>query len=123
MSNIEANYGVTIPLSNLFISDPCTKIFTEATQVRFIGKNLVRDKEGYHLLINGSDRNIQVWISEDEKPLILKAIITYPSLPSEPQYTAVFTNWDFNVNFADRDFIFNPPQGASEIEFLSIENN
>jgi len=37
LSNIEANYGVTIPLSNLFISDPCTKIFTEATQVRFIG--------------------------------------------------------------------------------------
>lgn len=122
-SDLETKYDVTIPFSNLFISDPCTRVFAEVEQVRFVGNNMVRGQKGYHLLLNGGDRNVQVWISEDKEPLILKAIITYPSLLGQPQYTAVFTDWNFNVNFSPNDFQFNPPQGATPIEFISPSNN
>ena len=122
-SEIENKYGVTIPLSNMFISDPCTRIFQEVKQVRFIGTNMVRGKKGYHLLLNGDDRDIQIWVSQDKQPLLLKAIITYLEFPEKPQYTAVFTNWNFQTKFSEDDFKFDVPENASYIEFLSPQDN
>ena len=122
-SEIEAKYGVTIPLSNLFITDPCTRIFAEAKQIRFIGNNMVRGEKSYHLLLNGNDRNIQIWISQDQQPLLLKTIITYPELPGEPQYTAIFSDWKFDDKFSEDEFKFDVPEDASYIEFLSPNDN
>jgi hypothetical protein len=115
---VEENYGITIPMSNLVISDPCSVIKSEFEQSLFIGNNLVNRVESYHLLLIGQDRDVQIWIGKDEPPLLLKAIITYRNLPGSPQYTTLFSNWNFNPSIPDDTFIFNPPEGASKIEIL-----
>jgi hypothetical protein len=118
VGSVEENYGITIPMSNLVISDPCAVIKSEVRQSSFIGTDLVNRVESYHILLLGQERDAQMWISQDEPPLLLKAIVTYKNLPSSPQYTALFSNWNFNPSIPDDTFIFNPPEGASGIEIL-----
>ncbi len=119
---IDEKYGITIPLSNLFISDPCKAINNNIQQSLFIGTNLVNRVESYHILLTTTDKYFQLWISKAEKPVLLKAIITYKNLPGSPQYTALFSQWDFNSSITSDTFTFIPPEKASKIEFLPPQN-
>jgi hypothetical protein len=75
----------------------------------------------YHILLLGEDRDYQMWVTQDQQPLLTKAIITYKTLPGAPQYTVFFSNWNFNPQIPADTFTFKPPEGAIEIEFLPAE--
>jgi hypothetical protein len=122
VDKIEENYGITIPMSNLFVSDPCQAIKSDIQQSLYLGSNLVNRKPAYQILFVGETRNIQLWISQQEPFLIQKAIITYKDLPEFPQYTAVFSNWNFKPEITQNSFTFNPPKGTFKIDFLGSNN-
>lgn len=119
VEQMEDNYGITLPMSNLLLNDPCGGIATERQNAIFIGNNLVNRQETYHLLLIGEERDIQLWISKTEPPLIQKGIINYKDLPSSPQYTVLFSNWNFNPTFTEETFTFTPPEDAVGIQILS----
>lgn len=123
VEQVEANYGITLPMSNLLLSDPCAAIATERQQPIFVGNNLVNRQETYHILLTGEERDLQLWISKAEPPLILKGVINYKTLPNSPQYTILFSNWDFNPTLTEDIFIFTPPQDAVGIEILPSQSN
>jgi hypothetical protein len=75
----------------------------------------------YQILMQGQERDYQIWVTRDPQPLLKKAIITYKTLPGSPQYTAVFSNWNFNPNTPAETFTFSPPIGAKKIEFLPTQ--
>ncbi|NJL83538.1 MAG: DUF2092 domain-containing protein [Chloroflexaceae bacterium] len=118
VENIAENYGVVIPLSNLFVSDPCAVITPIIQTSLFIGIDMVNRVEGYHILLVAEDRDVQVWIGKDQPPLLMKVVITHKNLPSSPQYTAVFSSWDFNPSISDETFTFTPGEGVFGVEFL-----
>ncbi|MBW4696408.1 MAG: DUF2092 domain-containing protein [Aphanocapsa lilacina HA4352-LM1] len=118
---IAEKYDVTIPLSNLIVSDPCTKLKLDTLEATYIGTDMVNRVPGYHYLFTGKTRDWQLWVSEGEKPLPLKMVITYRDLPQSPQYTAVFSRWDLSPQFGEQTFAFVPPEGARAIGFLSSE--
>ncbi|ACK66156.1 conserved hypothetical protein [Rippkaea orientalis PCC 8801] len=122
IEDLEQNYGITIPLSNLFVSDPCVALDSDIQKSLFVGTNLVNRVETYHILLTREDRDVQLWISKDEQPVLLKAIITYKNLPSSPQYTAVFSQWNFNPSIEKDTFTFTVPDDAAEIEFLPTKD-
>jgi hypothetical protein len=75
----------------------------------------------YHLLLLGQERDIQIWVTQEEPPLLKKAIISYKNLPSSPQYTVRFSQWNFQPQTLPFNFTFTPPQGAVRIELLPEE--
>lgn len=123
VEQMEENYGIILPMSNLLLDDPCGAIATERQNAIFVGNNLVDRQETYHILLKGEERDIQLWISKTEPPLIVKGIINYKTLPDSPQYTALFSNWNFNPNLTDDIFQFTPPQDAVGIEILPPPSN
>ncbi|MEA5509747.1 DUF2092 domain-containing protein [Crocosphaera sp. UHCC 0190] len=118
VNNIEEKYGITIPMSNLFVSDPCNAIKSEIQESLYLGSSLVNRESTYHILLVGETRNIQLWISQQEPFVPLKAIITYKDLPESPQYTAMFSNWDFKPEIGSDTFTFSPSEDTFQIEFL-----
>ena len=123
VENIETKYGFSIPLSNLFVSDPCAKVTSDIKKSVFVGSNLVNRLPGYHILFIGEDRDWQIWVSRGRQPLPVKVVITYKNLPGSPQYTAVLSKWNFNPQIPADTFIYEPSQEAIGIEFLPVENN
>lgn len=119
INQIQQQYGVSLPMSNLFLSDPCAALEDKVNQSFFIGMDMVNRNPAYHLLFVGDDRDWQIWIQPEPKPLPIKVVITYKNLPGAPQYTALLSNWNLtDTPFAADLFNFKPATGAAKIEFL-----
>jgi hypothetical protein len=120
---LEAQYGITLPLSNLVVSDPCKTAQENIKRVEYVGLGLVNRKPAHHLFINGQDRDWQMWVSTGNQAMPLKIVITYKDLPGLPQYTGVISNWNSNPSLSPNSFLFSvPDQGATKIDFLKTEN-
>ncbi|PZV18762.1 MAG: hypothetical protein DCF20_01480 [Pseudanabaena sp.] len=115
---IEEKYDIDIPLANLFISNPCKEIIPKIEKSLYVGYDMVNRVPNYHFLFTESNRNFQLWISDDDEPLLQKIVITYKDLPGAPQYTAILSNWNFKPQIPTDAFNFTPPLGAGKIEFL-----
>jgi hypothetical protein len=51
-----------------------------------------------------------------------RLIVTYRSLPGEPNFIAEFSDWDFNIHPSDADFTFQRSRrGAGGVEGASGE--
>jgi hypothetical protein len=46
-----------------------------------------------------------------------KLVITYKTQPSQPQFTAVFSDWDFAPRIATPVFTPEPPPGLEKVPF------
>lgn len=118
INTIEENYGFTIPMANLFTSNPCRVLEDIIEEPLYIGSNFVNRVETDHLLLVTDDWDGQLWISQDNPPLIKKAIITYKKLPDTPQYTVLFSNWNFKPSFSQDTFTFTPAEDNFKVEIL-----
>jgi hypothetical protein len=50
----------------------------------------------------------------------VQACITYKNLPAKPQFTAVFSDWDFAPRIAEPVFTPELPPGAHKISFAIV---
>lgn len=123
LNQVEERYGITIPMSNLAAGDPCADIKADVSRMIFIGVDMVNRVPLYHLLLIGSDRDFQIWVTTEPRPLLKKAIITYKNLPGAPQYQAVLSNWNFNPRIPADTFTFTPPEGSIGIDILPETDN
>ncbi|MBE9174208.1 DUF2092 domain-containing protein [Synechocystis salina LEGE 06155] len=121
VEQMDEKYGIVIPMSNLLVQDPCQLINTDVEESIYVGSDLVEREEMDHILLIGEERNIQIWVTQDEQPLLKKALITYKDLPDSPQYTVVFSDWNFSPKIDNEQFTFTPGKDDIKIEFLPIE--
>jgi hypothetical protein len=47
-------------------------------------------------------------------------VITYKTQPAQPQFTAVFTDWNFAPRIAEPVFTAEVPPGAEKIPFAPV---
>ena len=52
---------------------------------------------------------------KNDQSLPRRLIVTYRSLPGQPDFVAEFSNWDLAVHPTDADFVFQPPAGAVQV--------
>jgi hypothetical protein len=121
IARIEQKYDISIPLSDLLVSDPCKKIIPNIKNSLYVGFNMVDRVPSYHFLFAGKENDFQLWISDDPEPVLQKVVITFRDLPGAPQYSAILSNWNFNPQITENTFKFIPPVGAGKIEFLPSE--
>lgn len=118
LDQFQQNYGVTIPMSNLAATKTCADMKSDVQRSIFIGTDMVNREQMYHILMSGTERDYQIWVTQDQQPLLRKAIITYKNLPGSPQYTVHLSNWNFNPQFSADTFTFTPSKDAIKIEIL-----
>jgi hypothetical protein len=121
IAGIDEKYNITIPLSDLLVTDPCKKIIPNIKNSIYVGFNMVGRVPSYHFLFAGKENDFQLWISDDPEPVLQKVVINFRDMVGAPQYTAVFSNWNFNPQIPDSTFKFIPPVGSGKIEFLPSE--
>ena len=119
--DLEERKGQSIPLSTLVLSDPLARISNSINDSTYLGTSYVNRVPAHHLLFTTDDKDFQIWLSEDENPLVQKVLITYKALSGQPQYTAVFGNWDFDPEVNDNVFTFVPAEADRQVDFLPQE--
>jgi hypothetical protein len=66
------------------------------------------------------DTDWQIWIDVGRQRTPCKLVITYKTIPVQPQFTAVFTGWDFSLRIAAPVFKPTLPTGTQKIPFRTV---
>ena len=66
------------------------------------------------------DIDWQIWIEDGPQLIPCKLVITYKTQPAQPQFTAVFTDWDFAPRIAEPVFTPDLPPGTEKIPFAAV---
>jgi hypothetical protein len=74
-----------------------------------------------HLAFTQANIDWQVWIEDGPMPTPKKIVITYKDEEGSPQYTALFSKWDFDTKLPDFVFSFDPPAGAQKIDIMELK--
>jgi hypothetical protein len=127
-SNIDAtldhlmeDYGFSLPLADFVFSDPYSDLIENVKDGYYLGLHNVRGMKCNHLAFVQENLDWQLWVKEGKEPVPCKIVITYKDVPSLPQYSAVFTDWNFGIKEPDSKFKADSLGGAEKIEFLKIK--
>lgn len=109
-------FGIAMPLEDFLRTDPHKDLLEKVTSGSDIGPSTVLGSSCEHLAFTQNDIDWQVWIEKGTRPVPRKFVITYKDESNSPQFTAIFSNWDFVTELPDFVFKFEPPENASRIK-------
>ncbi len=113
------DYGITVPLEDLAVSDPYTSAMKNVTAGGYFGDEPVLGVSCRHVGFSTDRIDWQLWIADGPQPLPQKLVITYKTEEQTPQYIAIFTKWNLTDRAADLVFQFIPPPGSASIPLVS----
>jgi hypothetical protein len=116
LDRVQERFGVTMPLSDLVVSDPYAALSDYADSGLYLGEHRVRGVKCHHLAFANEFLEWQVWIAAEGPPVPRQLVITYVEEPGAPRYRAFLSDWDLDAKFGDEVFAFTPPDGAKRIE-------
>jgi hypothetical protein len=109
--------GVDFPLAD-FLSDEPGKAFSTGIASGRVVNTVTIDGAPYdHLFfLQPPGIELELWLSKNQQSLPRRLIVTYRSLPGQPNFIAQFSDWNFDIHPTDADFAFQPPAGATQVE-------
>ena len=117
LNEIDANYNFVVPLADFIHSDPYKALASKIKTGYYLGKSTIGGISTHHLAFSQENIDWQIWIEDGKRPLPRKLVITYKNLPGYPQYSAIFSQWEFKT-LDDSLFAFKAPTNANSIEIL-----
>lgn len=105
------------PLADLLYRDPYRAVGGHLQFGVDLGTAEVNGRSCRSLAFVERDIDWQIWVSTGPQPVPCKLVITYKTQPAQPQFSAVFTDWNFSPRIADSVFTPELPSGAEKIQF------
>ena len=108
-----------VPLALLLVTTAPQELARRTQSVELIEKTQLLGTPSFHVAGRTATVDYQIWISDSDKPLPLRLVLTYRNSPGQPQFRAQFLDWNTNPQLTDTTFVVNPPAGAQKIPFLA----
>ena len=109
-------YGLDFPLADFLSEAPNKAFLTGVTSGRVVNTVTIDGAPYDHLFFSQPPGiELELWLSKNEQALPHRLIVTYRSLPGEPNFIVEFPDWNFSVHPTDADFIFQPPADAVQV--------
>ncbi len=108
------------PLADFLYSDPYNQVRGNIRYGFDLGQNDVNGRTCRTFAFVEKDIDWQIWIENGPQPIPCALVITYKTQPSQPQFSAVFSNWDFAPRIAEAVFTPQLPAGTEKIPFATI---
>jgi hypothetical protein len=115
---LEERTGTDFPLADLLSDDAAGAVASGITSGGKVGTSRIDDVRCNHFFFQQAtdDVELELWLEDNERALPRRVVVTYRSLPGRPIFIAELSDWDFSVQPSDRDFVFQPPAGVTEVE-------
>jgi hypothetical protein len=108
------------PLSDFLYSDPYKTVRGNVQYGFDLGQNDVDGRSCRTLAFVEKDIDWQIWIENGPQLTPCKLVITYKTQPGQPQFTAVFSDWDFSPRIAEPVFTPELPSGTQKVPFETV---
>ncbi len=120
LDKLVSQLGFSPPLTDFLYSDPAASLRGKVKYGLDLGETEVNGKSCHALTFVEQDIDWQIWIAGGPQPLPCKIVITYKTEPAEPEFSAVFSDWDFSPHIDDSVFTADLPPDAQKIPFKSV---
>lgn len=109
-----------LPLGQLISSDTYEWVKKEIYAGGFVDQSTINGVLCDHLAFRTKNIDFQVWIAAEGDPLQMRLVIDYKNAPGEPQFRAMFRDWNFKPELSDSLFVFKPGENMRKIEFAPV---
>ena len=124
MHVVVGHFGVDFPLADFLTDAPDKAFLTGVTGGREVGSATIDGVPCRHLVFSQPPGiELELWLEANDRSLPRRLIVTYRSLPGEPNFVAEFFNWDFTVHPPDAEFQFEPPDGAEQLQLDALKHS
>jgi hypothetical protein len=112
--------GLDFPLADFLGADPNKAILAGVSEAKVVNDVTIDGVLSRHLtLFQPPGLELEIWLTKNEQSLPEQLFITYRSIPGQPTFIATFSDWNFSIAPTDADFVFQPPEGAKQVELKS----
>jgi hypothetical protein len=108
--------GIEAPMLDFISNDVVGQILEDAEDLQYLGLSLFRGMTYHHIGVRTPEADLQFWIAAEGPPLPGKMAISSKWEGGSPR-SVFFFKWDTEPDFGQEPFSFEPPAGATEIEF------
>jgi hypothetical protein len=84
----------------------------------YIGEATIAGVLCDNLALRNDDEDVQLWITKGDNPVPRRIVVTYKNLEGQPQFWALFEEWNFSPNFSETIFSYSPPAHADRVIFF-----
>jgi hypothetical protein len=109
-----------LPLGQLISSDISEWVKKEIYAGGFVDQATINGVLCDHLAFRTENIDFQVWIAAEGDPLQMRLVIDYKNAPGEPQFRAMFKDWNFKPQVSDSLFVFAPAENMQKIAFAPV---
>lgn len=120
LAKAEEEYGLEIPLADLFMWSSNPEFAAKLTSVFPAGKESIGGFTCEHYAARQEGVDWQLWIREGENALPCKLVITMTGDPAMPQFSAVYS-WSEAEPPTAEAYSFKPPEGHNAITFGTMK--
>ena len=113
--------GIVVPMADLIGKYSHDVLMSDVESGFYVGLSEINGIECHHLAFRADETDWQIWIENSDTPSVRKFIITSKWITGAPQVTASYSDWNFDTNFSDKEFMFVAPEGVSKIEFMTVK--
>ncbi len=106
-----------VPLGELLRNNPRAEFESGLEEAVLIGSETIDGQKADHLFLRNPDTDIELWIAQGERPVLVRITIEYRRAEGRPEFRARFSDWNFQAETPDAAFAFTPPQGAVPVPF------
>jgi hypothetical protein len=108
---------VDFPLADFLTDNPDKSFLYGVTSGREVNTVTIDGVPSRHLLfIQPPGIELELWVEKNDRSLPQRLIVTYRTLPDQPNFVAEFSDWDLSVQPTDAEFEFQAPVGAKRVE-------
>ena len=113
--------GVDFPLADFLTEDPGKAFLTGVTGGTVVDTVTIDGVPCLHMFFSQPPGiELELWVDKNDQSLPRRLIVTYRTLPGEPNFIAEFSDWNFNIHPTDADFTFRPPADATEVQLKPV---
>jgi len=117
LQKIITELGFSPPLADFLYRDPYHAVANSIQSGLDLGAADVNRRQCESLAFVGKNVDWQIWVQTEPQLIPCKLVITYRTSPSRPQFSALFTDWDFSPRIAGSVFTPTLPADSEEIPF------
>jgi hypothetical protein len=106
-----------MPLSLMLSTRVGTELPEMINEIAYVESTELLGVPAHHIAGRTDSVDFQFWISQDERPLPLRVVISYREAPGLPQFRSDLSDWNTNAQVADTTFRLSLPEDAEQIPF------
>ena len=108
------------PAADLLYADAYQALMDDVVSGTYVDKEQIGDRMCHHLAYRGNETDWQIWIEDGPRPLPCRFEITSKNEPGQPEFVVTINHWTVDPALPADTFVFNPPRGASRIDFMAV---